>query len=249
MTSVRSRLWVLTLLVISSILLASCGGSSNSSSNHSNNDRAVDREPEPDPAIPEPEAIIVSKSLKPGIRDGIEVVFNEPMNPSSLELEGMLAEIAARPEWSDDNQKVTLRPAEGAWESGRHIILGSLQSAAGAPVSLTLEVEIRLVFETFQEASFVIGQPDFESSTFYRDTGPNTLREPFGAPSIVEGVLWLPDWGNNRLLGFDGIPKRRIPTQLGLPGKSFSRLQHLGPARPCLADLRWACRMTDTSTC
>lgn len=208
MTSLRSSVWTLLLLLTSSILITACGGSSSSSTRASSNTVA-----------PEPEAMVVSRSLTPGIREEIEVTFDEPMNPATLELEGMLAEIAARPEWSEGYRQLTLKPAEGAWESGRHTIQGSVRSASGAPVSLELQVEIRLVFETFQEASFVIGQPDFESSTRSKTPGPNTLRSPFGMPSIVEGVLWIPDWGNNRLLGFDGIPEITNPDASWVAGQ------------------------------
>lgn len=55
-----------------------------------------------------------------------------------------------------------------------------------------------------QAASVVIGQPDFES--FDQGAGANMLRYPYGNPAVYNGILYLPDTSNHRVLGFNAIP-------------------------------------------
>ena len=54
-------------------------------------------------------------------------------------------------------------------------------------------------------ASVVIGQSDFIS---FGDeiTAANSVSTPFGNPTVVDGMLYLPDLGNSRTLGYDAIP-------------------------------------------
>lgn len=228
MTSARSSAWTLVFFLISSVLLASCGGSSSEGNNNTSRQPETvapdlpEPEPEPEPeSEPELHPIVINKRFELGIREEIQLTFDGPIKPASLKLEGLLAELAARPEWSDGNQKVTLQPFDGAWESGRHTLLGTLETAAGVPVRLEFEVDIRLVFENFQEASTVIGQADFESWEWNEDPAINTLSAPFGIPTLIDGRLWIPELGNNRLLGFDGIPSSNQPDAswvVGQPG-------------------------------
>jgi len=60
----------------------------------------------------------------------------------------------------------------------------------------------------FSNAAIVIGQADFTGKTSNQDAFPdaNTLSVPFGNPMVINNVLYVPDFGNNRLLGFDSIP-------------------------------------------
>jgi hypothetical protein len=61
---------------------------------------------------------------------------------------------------------------------------------------------------TFQSASVVIGQPDFTSNLANQggSAGANTIYAPYGNALVYNGVLYLPDYGNNRVLGFNSIP-------------------------------------------
>lgn len=65
-----------------------------------------------------------------------------------------------------------------------------------------------LLFNNFQAASVVIGQPDFTSNTPNQGgtTAANTVASPYGNPTVNNGTLYLPDYGNNRVLGFNSIP-------------------------------------------
>jgi hypothetical protein len=62
----------------------------------------------------------------------------------------------------------------------------------------------------FQNATLVLGQSDFTSNLENPGgtPGPSTLASPFGNPLLVGGKLYVPDNGNNRILGFNGLPSQ-----------------------------------------
>jgi len=62
--------------------------------------------------------------------------------------------------------------------------------------------------ENFQNASVVIGQSDFTEGSLNRgeSVAINTLFWPVGKVSHYNGDFYLPDFGNNRILGFNSIP-------------------------------------------
>jgi hypothetical protein len=63
---------------------------------------------------------------------------------------------------------------------------------------------------TFQAASVVIGQPNFTSNTYNQGINFGTqayaLGYPTGNPVVYNGVLYLPDRSNSRILGFNTVP-------------------------------------------
>ena len=61
---------------------------------------------------------------------------------------------------------------------------------------------------TFQSASVVVGQPDFTSDLENQggSAGANTIRYPYGNALVYNNVLYLPEYGNNRVLGFNSVP-------------------------------------------
>ncbi|MBU1412687.1 fibronectin type III domain-containing protein [Myxococcota bacterium] len=66
-----------------------------------------------------------------------------------------------------------------------------------------------LNFPNFQAATLVIGQPDFVSNLL--NQGGETpeayaVSGLYGNPLVHNGVLYLPDYGNARVLGFSAIP-------------------------------------------
>ena len=95
--------------------------------------------------------------------------------------------------------------------TGRNAIAVTARDEAGgtgtASVSLHLAI---LSLRTFQPAAIVIGQKDFVNRQQGAPPGPGTLRQPYGSPAAYRGTLYLPDLGNNRILGF-----RRFPTMNG----------------------------------
>lgn len=66
----------------------------------------------------------------------------------------------------------------------------------------------KIGFENNQDAMVVFGQPDFTSHASNQggSVGPNTFAQSFGRPEYVNGKLFLPDYGNNRVLVFNSIP-------------------------------------------
>jgi hypothetical protein len=61
---------------------------------------------------------------------------------------------------------------------------------------------------TFQNASVVIGQPDFISNLDNQggSAGANTIGTVWGNALVYNGVLYLPDFTNHRVLGFNSVP-------------------------------------------
>jgi hypothetical protein len=73
------------------------------------------------------------------------------------------------------------------------------------------EDETAIAFENFQAASLVLGQATFTAATANAgrgagDVDSDGLATPFGNPVVAGGRLYLPDSGNNRILGFDDLP-------------------------------------------
>ncbi|HET9122233.1 MAG TPA: hypothetical protein VFN52_01895 [Acidiferrobacteraceae bacterium] len=68
-------------------------------------------------------------------------------------------------------------------------------------------------FTTGQSAAVVLGQPDFTSSSANQGgtANANTLSTLYGDPAVLNGALYLPDYGNNRVLGFNHIPNSNDP--------------------------------------
>ena len=63
-----------------------------------------------------------------------------------------------------------------------------------------------LQFSNFQSASVVIGQPDFTTVTAVNPPSAATLRLPYGNPAVNGSGLYLPDYLNNRILGYNTVP-------------------------------------------
>ena len=64
-------------------------------------------------------------------------------------------------------------------------------------------------FETYQDAAFVIGQTDFESNAEHSGEAQPVaqgLRDPYGVAAFSPDMLWIPDFGNHRVLGFSPFP-------------------------------------------
>ncbi|WP_020674812.1 hypothetical protein [Geopsychrobacter electrodiphilus] len=61
-----------------------------------------------------------------------------------------------------------------------------------------------VIFTDGQAASVVIGQPDFTSNSIGRTQ--SLIGGVYGNPDMVNGALYLGDFGNSRVLGFNAIP-------------------------------------------
>jgi hypothetical protein len=81
---------------------------------------------------------------------------------------------------------------------GEHVAVPSVTPEAGPPAHGD--------FQTFQPASAVIGQKEFSSGAASSPPAPGAILEPYGDPAVARGALFLPDFGNNRILGFRRVP-------------------------------------------
>jgi len=80
---------------------------------------------------------------------------------------------------------------------------------AGGSTQATVTITVNAAsagLSTFQAASVEIGQPDFMSSSGNQTPAANTLRYPVGSPVVGNGVLYISDNQNNRILGFNSVP-------------------------------------------
>ena len=80
-----------------------------------------------------------------------------------------------------------------------------------------------LIFSNFQAASVVIGQANFNGNSPNQGgaVGANTLSYPYGKPAVYNGILYVTDYGNNRVLGFNTVPTSNNASAdfvLGQPG-------------------------------
>ncbi|MCO1335740.1 hypothetical protein MO867_15495 [Microbulbifer sp. OS29] len=160
------------------------------------------------------QAATVVSLLPEGIRleknEAITVHFSESMNIESLQLSGILLEDEFEASWSEttvENDTLNITP-KVQWVSGQERTVSiDIEALSGLTISQAVHsFTIPLYFENFDAAQIVIGQEDFSST----DTGlsANSIAEhPFGSVAASdEGSLFLPDYGNNRVVVFNSIP-------------------------------------------
>ncbi|MDH5407859.1 MAG: hypothetical protein OEY00_04550 [Gammaproteobacteria bacterium] len=81
-------------------------------------------------------------------------------------------------------------------------------SGNGGDDAPTVDETPFLKLSNFQAASVVIGQADFAGLAPNQGgtVDANTIYAPIGNPGVANGILYLPDTSNHRLLGFNSIP-------------------------------------------
>ena len=84
-------------------------------------------------------------------------------------------------------------------------------------------------FTNFQAATVVLGQPDFVSRKSNQGistgTAANALAYPGGDSVVANGILFVPDRSNNRVLGFNSFPSSNNASAdfvLGQPNLTFN---------------------------
>lgn len=89
--------------------------------------------------------------------------------------------------------------------NGENVVEVTAGNLAEESSELTLTLTYPFVtFENGQDASVVIGQPDFESSE--TNLSADGMHQLQGNPAIANGVLYIPDPRHARVLGFNDIP-------------------------------------------
>lgn len=143
-------------------------------------------------------------------KEAIVISFDAPVEPDTLEREGVFAR-AAEVEWSADNTELTLTP-RNYWPFGPRVLDLEVDGADGGDADVEIRFEVTPAFSNAQDASVVIGQTDFtfgESRQGGMAAGANTLDEPLGAPAYAaeQDILFVADTWDSRVLGFRGIPE------------------------------------------
>jgi len=89
-------------------------------------------------------------------------------------------------------------------EDGSNTLVASAK-AAGVTATATLYLVYPfLALQDGQVADTVMGQPGMTSST--ASTTVQRVDHPTGPPALVGGRLYLPDTGNNRVVGYSSVP-------------------------------------------
>ncbi len=80
--------------------------------------------------------------------------------------------------------------------------------SSSAPAPAPPPEQQLLQFSNGQVASVVIGQTNFVDILSNQGGAPDadTLGGPYGNVAVADGVLYVPDYGNNRVLGFNSVP-------------------------------------------
>lgn len=200
------------------LLLTACGGGGGSST------------PSTTPSITPAATYSATTSLD--IHKPLVVTFNEAMKPGSLTLGGTLTSESDGGVWSKGNTVLTISPdSMGAWQSGNQTLTISASDGSGHTYSSSHTYGIDFNISNFARATSVIGQVDLTSNdntNYTVVTGANTFEGGYGAPSFIDGRLWVPDSGNSRVLGFDSVPATVDPSATYLIGQSSFSTSTLG---------------------
>lgn len=87
-------------------------------------------------------------------------------------------------------------------------IMGSLVACGGGGGGGSSTPAPLPTVSNFQKASVVIGQGDFVSFAANRGgtVVANSLSQPYGRPLLAGNALYVPDYSNNRILGYTTVP-------------------------------------------
>lgn len=177
---------ILAILSVCAMVLTACGGGGGGAANTAPVANAQNLTADEDTPI----AITLSGSDA----DGNSLTYNTNI-PGHGSLSGSGANITYTPDANYyGNDSFTFSVNDGTVDS------------VAATVNITINPLNDLV--TFQAAAVVIGQADFTGTSPDQGGTPdaNTISGPYGNPGMANGVLYLPDYGNSRLLGFNTVP-------------------------------------------
>ncbi|HRP46552.1 MAG TPA: hypothetical protein PLT07_03300 [Trueperaceae bacterium] len=90
-------------------------------------------------------------------------------------------------------------------DNANTITVSVANKGQAVPGTETLELEYPfLTLEASQAAAVAIGQPDFEAPS---ETATNkVISSPYLKPLVFNGVMYLPDYGNSRVMGYLQVP-------------------------------------------
>lgn len=172
---------LLSLMLVSLMISCSSGGSSNTAPIVNGQTITID----------EDVVTVITLNASDAEGNSLAYTINQPANGS---ISGNGPNITYTPDVNfNGNDSFSYRVSDGSLDS------------ATATVSIVINPLNDLV--SFQAAAVVIGQADFTEVTTNQGGSPgaNTIAGPYGNPGVANGALYLPDTGNNRLLGFNSI--------------------------------------------
>lgn len=207
-------------LVLLGLSLAACGGDDDANGDGNidagppadgGNDSSDDNPDGSDGSNGEDEfSAVLSPADELPAGETLVITFTEAVNRDTLDASGSLVANATL-EWRSDTE-LALLPA-GWWPPGEQVLRLAVESADGDTLALEETVSSVSPYATYQSASLVIGQPDFTSTAPRQSedaptADANTLDMPEGnvAYARAADVLYVPDTGDSRVLGFNGIP-------------------------------------------
>ncbi|HEX6929454.1 MAG TPA: hypothetical protein VF267_09400 [Gammaproteobacteria bacterium] len=146
-----------------------------------------------------------------GAKEMIAVTFSEPMDRDTLNVGGTLARGATVTWKSEDALELATATY---WPAGVQTLVIDASDAEGLAMdTLETSIDVKSGFATFQSATVVIGQPDFNSGAPRQVPdapmpGANTLDRPSSAVDYVAETnrLYIPDSFDKRVLVYNGIP-------------------------------------------
>lgn len=141
--------------------------------------------------------------------DTIEITFSKGMKPDSVVYSGSMGS-DAQAQWSEsekENDTLTIAPNE-TWDASKiGELVVTVKDSDNKDVEIDLSYFINLKLTTFQEASLVIGQPDFETLSDITEITNSSLGTSWGNKFVDdEGRLFINDFHRHRVLGFNQIP-------------------------------------------
>lgn len=193
---------LLPLCLVLLLFLAACGGQPAGADPDPTPDPIIEPDPDPEPQ-PDAGRIVIASHV-----DGERIVGDRSITFAGS-VEGLtepvsvtLTQNGAPVEVAFDGEAFAAE-LELQLNANRLVVTATGEGASTATAELTLEYPFADL-ETFQSGSLVIGQPDLESGD--SGLGPGSLFGAEGATSIHQGRLYVPDFHNNRVLVFEGLP-------------------------------------------
>lgn len=132
-------------------------------------------------------------------------------------------------------------PTAASTQANYTVTASNSYGSTQATLQITVNAVSTGIFSSFQSATIVVGQPDFVTRTSNRGissgTAANALQYPAGNPVVANGILFIPDRSNSRVLAFNTFPTSSDPSgdfALGQPnltynGSGNSATQMYGP--------------------
>ncbi len=137
-------------------------------------------------------------------RENITFTFSEAIDANAITLSGSLAnDVDTSALLLQEGGKIDVSP-NNFWSAGNEqsLTISVKDFSGNASQPFTLTVNIPTTLDNGQAASVVLGQVDFNSNIDALAPDQSNFSAPQGSARFFDNTLYLPDTGQNRLLGF-----------------------------------------------